>query len=305
MTTNDDVMPRWQAYLLWTMLLLYVLARLCQLYADKLPTLMIVMLHVIPPAVFALLHGSRLYRLKGMLIFTTFCLGFGALCESLSLRTGFPFGHYYFSDVMGPKVMQVPILLVVAYLGLGYISWILGLLILGYRDKHLVGVRVVALPLLASLIMVAWDLSMEPDWATIDRAWIWQGGGAYFGVPVSNFLGWYLTAYLFYQSFALYCRARPVLSPPSSQSYWRASILFYGICAAGNLLILRLPMAPPVVTDPTGRPWATENILGTCALMSVVVMGPIALLAWLRLKEQESELRGIREVFPDSVMQTE
>jgi hypothetical protein len=27
------------------------------------------------------------------------------------LRTGFPFGHYYFTDVMGPKIFQLPVLL--------------------------------------------------------------------------------------------------------------------------------------------------------------------------------------------------
>ena len=126
MATNA-VSSRLRSCLLWTMFLLYVLARICQLYADKLSTLVIVMLHVVPPAVFALLHGSMLYRLKGILVFTALCLGFGALFESLSLRTGFPFGHYYFTDVMGPKVMNVPILLVLAYLGIGYLSWVLAL----------------------------------------------------------------------------------------------------------------------------------------------------------------------------------
>lgn len=292
MATNA-VTTRLQGGFLWTMLLLYVLARISQLYADKLPSLAIVMLHVVPPALFALLHGSMLYRLKGISVFTVFCLGFGALFESLSLRTGFPFGHYYFTDVMGPKVMNVPILLVLAYLGIGYLSWVLGLVILGYLDKPLVGVRVIALPLLASFIMVAWDLSMEPDWATLDRAWIWQNGGPYFGTPFSNFFGWYLTAYLFYQSFALYCRAKPVPPPPSSRNYWRIAILFYGICAAGNLLIVRLPMAPPVVTDASGKQWVTMSILRTCILISVFVMGPIALLAWLRLKERASDSYGV------------
>ncbi len=137
--------------------------------------------------------------------------------------------------------------------------------------------------------MLAWDLSMEADWSTVDRAWIWRDGGAFFGVPISNFFGWYLTAFLFYQAFALYCRSRPLIPPPSSQSYWGAAILFYGVCAVGNLLILRLPMAPPVVADASGKQWMTMDILGACALMSLLVMLPMALLAWLRLKEQESE----------------
>jgi putative membrane protein len=224
-----------------------------------------------------------------MLAFCLFCLGFGGFFESLSLRTGFPFGHYYFTDVMGPKLFQLPILLVLAYVGIGYLSWVLSLLILGYRNKVLTGVRVVATPMLASFVMVAWDLSMEADWATIDRAWIWRDGGAFFGVPVSNFFGWFLTTFLFYQAFALYCRKRPRLPAPLVRNYWRVAIIFYGVCAAGNLLILRVPMAPSVVTDASGRQWMTMDILGVSMLTSLLVMLPLALLAWLRLKEQEAD----------------
>jgi uncharacterized membrane protein len=126
---------RWRTHFIWGTFLLYVTARLCQLYADRLPTLLIVVLHVIPPALFALAHGSIIYGTKGISVFAIFCLGFGTLAESLSLRTGFPFGRYYFTDVMGPKILQLPVLLALAYLGIGYVAWILALIILGYRDK--------------------------------------------------------------------------------------------------------------------------------------------------------------------------
>lgn len=272
--------------------MLYVLARLCQLYADRLPTLLIVILHVIPPAIFALIHGGILYRMKGISIFVAFCLGFGSLAEGVSLRTGFPFGHYYFTDAMGPKVLQVPVLLVLAYLGIAYVSWVLALLILGYLDKPINGVRIFALPLLASIIMVAWDLSMDPDWSTLDHVWVWQHGGAYFGVPLSNFFGWFLTAYLYYLAFALYCRTQPIFTASLTKGYWRTAILLYATCALGNLLILRLPMAPPVVTDATGKPWLTGDILGGCMLMSLLLMVPFALLAWLRLMEKSQGSRN-------------
>jgi uncharacterized membrane protein len=268
------------------MLLLYVMARICQVRADRLPTLLIVLLHVVPPALFALAHGSVIYRAKGIAVFAVFCLGFGTLAESVSLRTGFPFGRYYFTDVMGPKIFQLPVLLALAYLGIGYVAWILALLILGYADKPIHRTRVLALPLLASLIMVAWDLSMEPNWSTLDRAWIWKEGGAYFGVPLSNFFGWFLTAYFYYQAFALYCMANPIQAAPPRERFWLPAILFYGVCALGNPLILKLPMAPQVVSDATGRRWLTADILSNCVLVSLLVMAPFALLAWLRAPER-------------------
>ena len=156
----------WQRRFLWGMLLIYVTARICQLYADRLPTLFIVVLHVVPPALFALVHGSILYTPKGISVFATFCLGGAILAESIGLRTGFPFGRYYFTDVMGPKIFQLPVLLGLAYLGIGYVAWILAVLILGTCDKPIRGARVFTVPLLASLILVAWDVSMDPDWST-------------------------------------------------------------------------------------------------------------------------------------------
>jgi uncharacterized membrane protein len=143
-----------QTAILWVTLFFYALGRVFQLYPDKFPILLLVCLQVVPPAAFALVHGSILYRIKGMVAFTLFCLGAGALCESLSLRTGFPFGHYRFTGFMGPMVLQLPILLVLAYLGIGYCSWVVSLLILGYRNKPLTPACVIVLPLLASLIMV-------------------------------------------------------------------------------------------------------------------------------------------------------
>ena len=282
---NSIGINRSQTYLIWGMVLLYTLARLSQLYANRLPTLLIVILHVVPPAIFALVHGGILYRMKGISIFAILCLGFGALAETLSVRTGFPFGHYYFTEVMGPKILQVPFFLALAYLGIGYVSWILALIILGYLDKPLTGVRVFALPILASLIMLAWDLSMDPNWSTLDHVWIWEEGGAYFGVPLTNFFGWFLTAYLYYQAFALYCRSKPTTPGRPSRSYWYAASVLYGICAAGNTLILKLPMAPPVVTDASGKQWLTSDILGSCILVSLLLMLPFALLAWLRVQE--------------------
>lgn len=274
---------RWREHFLWGMLLLYGLARILQLYAGRASTLLIVVLHVVPPALFALAHGSALYRAKGISVFTFFCLGFGTLAESVSLRTGFPFGHYYFTDLMGPKIFQLPVLLALAYLGIGYVAWILALLILGQVDKPLRGTRILALPLLASLIMTAWDLSMEPAWSTLDRAWIWRDGGAYFGTPVSNFFGWYLTAFLYYQAFALYCRASPTPAASLPRSFWHPAILFYAVCALGNLLILKGPVASPFVADAAGHRWLTAHILANCALISLFVMAPFALLAQMKV----------------------
>jgi len=270
--------------LLWSLLFLYAVARFLQLCEGTVPMLAIVVLHVLPAATFALAHGWITYRLRGILVFMGLCLGTASVFESISLRIGFPFGHYFFTDLMGPKLFQLPVLLALAYVGMGYISWVLALLILGYTGKPLSGSRIVTAPIIASFIMVAWDLAMDPIWATMRHAWIWRGGGAYFGVPVSNFLGWYLTVVVFYLLFAAFLRDRPAPEPVGATEHWRLPILFYGVSAAGNLL-LAIPRTSYAITDALGKQWMSSDIVGACILISLFVMMPFASLAWIRLKD--------------------
>jgi len=212
----------------------------------------------------------------------------GGVFEYVGVRAGFPFGHYYFTDLMGPKLSGVPILLGLAYVGMGYLSWMLAVVIFGGIQSPISGSRVVTLPLLAAVIMVAWDLFLDPVWSTILHAWIWVDGGAYFGVPVTNFLGWYLTVYVIYQLFALFLKGRSIISIPPVCHYWRQAVLFYAVSAAGNVLIALPNSASNVVSDPSGVRWMVRNITATSALVSIFVMGAFALLAWARLPGQET-----------------
>jgi uncharacterized membrane protein len=118
-------------FAMWLLLSLYAAARVFQILPGKLPMVAVVALHVLPLLIFALIHGAILYRLTGILIFFAICLVVGNAFENLGVATGFPFSRYYFTDAMGPKLFQVPILLGLAYVGMGYLSWTLGRVILG------------------------------------------------------------------------------------------------------------------------------------------------------------------------------
>jgi uncharacterized membrane protein len=274
----------------WVLFALYAAARILQVYPGKVPMLTVVALHVVAPAAFALIHGAKSYGWRGILVFVALTLAVGNLFENLGVRTGFPYGHYYFTDVMGPKLRNVPVLLGLAYVGMAYLSWTLGRVILGNVQAPLTGKRVFALPVLAASIMTAWDLSQDPVWATILHCWNWIQGGPYFGVPVSNFLGWLLTVYVFYQLFALYLQGRPRDSESLPPGHWYQALLFYGASAAGNLLLTIPRAGPTVVSDPTGRQWQASDITGTCALVTIFTMGAFAVMAWVRLADR-SEYR--------------
>jgi Carotenoid biosynthesis protein len=77
---------------------------------------------------------------------------------------------------------------------------------------------------------------------SLDHVWIWQHGAPYFGVPLSNFFGWFLTAYVYYLAFALYSGG-----PTDVCGAVEAKFLVHGDCA---LCYLR-PRKPldPQTTD--------------------------------------------------------
>jgi uncharacterized membrane protein len=268
--------------LLLTLLLLYLAGRLLQPFAGRVPNLILVVLHVLPPALFAVIHGARIYRLRDIFVFLGLCLGVATFFESVSLRTGFPFGHDRFTDLMGPKISGLPVLLALAWVGMGYLSWVVGLALFGDKNRPLSGRRIVLMPLVASFVMTAWDVSMEAVWADVDHGWIWRDGGSYFGVPISNFLGWLLTAYVFYQLFAFYLRERE--PAPAGAGHWLLAILFYALAALGNLLMIVPYSLGAVFVDATGKRWMIANILWTSRLVSVFLMIPLSLIAWFKLR---------------------
>lgn len=290
--------PTATSFFFYFLIAVYALSRVLQIFPGKIPMLAIVALHVLPPLLFALVHGVIFCGLRGILTFFALCFVVGSIVENIGVLTGFPFGHYYFTEVMGPKLFLVPIFLGLAYLGMGYLSWTLARVILGGVDNALTGSRVVTLPLIAAFVMVAWDFCLDPVWATIIHAWIWQQGGAYFGVPVSNFLGWYLNVFILYQLFALYLRGHAPQIDKLPRGYWRMAVIFYGVSAAGNLLLLIPRSGLSQVTDATGKVWQVSSITTACALATIFTMGAFTLLAWVRLspgssRPQSSQLPDI------------
>jgi len=264
----------------------YACARILEVTPTSIPRTAIVALDVLSAMAFALVDGARQYRLRGILVFAGLCVVVGNIAENLSIATGFPFGRYYFVELMGPKLFQVPVLLGLAYIGMAYVSWTLARVIAGNPHAPVAGIRIAALPVVASFLMVAWDLAQDPVWATVLHGWVWRDGGPWFGVPISNYLGWYGTVFTIYLLFALTLRRRPAHATATPQNP-RPALLFYVLCAAGNMLQMVSPLAPAIVQDPTGKQWSYADIAGASAVVSIFVMGAFAVIAWVRLTEQE------------------
>src|SRR5689334_10965728 len=66
---------------------------------------------VLAELTFALVHGAVAYRWRGTLIFLGLALVVSNVIEDIGVLTGVPFGHYHYTDVLGPKVFEVPLLI--------------------------------------------------------------------------------------------------------------------------------------------------------------------------------------------------
>ncbi len=152
----------------------------------------------------ASVHGIGRYGLKNMFVFFMVTSVVSWCMESASIAYGLPFGNYYYSEILVPKLGNVPLVILPAYFSMGYISWTLGLILTRQFHRKITGSAVFTIPLVSAFLMTANDLCFDPVASTILKNWIWKDGGAYFGVPYINFLGWYLTVYLIFQIFAFY-----------------------------------------------------------------------------------------------------
>ena len=283
----------------WTLVAISTIATLVwRLVPDALPTLVSVMLVALLPFVFVFVHGSVNYRFRDVLVFAAITLVVSNIFENMSILTGFPFGHYYYTDGLGPKLFLVPIMIGPAYLGTGYLAWTLARVILGATEQRLPGHFIFTIPVLASFIMVSWDLAFDPIASTINHNWIWQQGGNYFGVPFSNFMGWFLTVFVFFQLFALYLRGRQnayAQVQAVSREYWLQAVAFYGVIALRTPLSMLTQTTNATIADAAGVLWRTQDIYVVTGLVWIFTMFAFTVLSLMKIAELPSTVRNTAE----------
>jgi uncharacterized membrane protein len=146
-------------------------------------------------------------------------------------------------------------------------------------------IELIALPVVAAFVMTQWDVVMDPSEATISRAWIWHDGGAHFGVPFSNYLGWLLTSWLFYQAFAIYLSRQRYASARTAEqrrALRLVAILLY-LCSGLTHVTPWIIGQSGEVADAASHVWRVEDLRGTTVVILLFTMFFTSMLAGLRL----------------------
>lgn len=211
-------------------------------------------------------HGVERYGKKNMIVFFMITLVISYSFENLSIATGFPFGFYNYSPTLGG--LTVPLIIIFAYFAIGYLSWMLSHVLTGQYTRKLEGKQIFIVPFIAAFIMVMWDLGADPI-STILGLWVWTYPGVYFGVPISNFSGWFLVVYIFFQIFALYLykydfTKEKIVSGRYNKLYWSESAVLYGIAALGTILTVF---------------YRCNDITISMALITIFTMGFVTILS--------------------------
>ena len=113
--------------------------------------------------------------------------------ELAGTTVGLPFGPYSYTDGLGIKWFDhVPVLIPLSWFFMALPSYLLARRALrdavrGTSRGRLLGIFV------GSLVLLAWDLALDPAMSWITKYWVWGNEGPYYGMPFLNLFGWYVT----------------------------------------------------------------------------------------------------------------
>lgn len=147
-------------------------------------------------------------------------VGSTLLIEWVGTTAGFPFGAYRYTGALQPQVAGVPLIVPLAWFAVGVPALEVAGRVTGGRvgsgrirsgrsggraGRHAGrsadwfssgGPRLgpmLSRWVVAALALTAWDLFLDPQMVA-EEYWAWAGDGAYGGIPLTNYVGWFFSA---------------------------------------------------------------------------------------------------------------
>ena len=147
-------------------------------------------------------------RALGLLLLTA---GWAMLWEIVGVATGFPFGSYHYTG--DNLFFGIPPFLPFGWFAQSYPAFVVGRIALhGKVDPFPASGRWLgrlSAIVISSFALTAFDFVWDPTQAGSPQPnpeWVWANPGSYYGIPLSNFLGWLFTGFCIYLSMELLFR---------------------------------------------------------------------------------------------------
>ena len=116
----------------------------------------------------------------------------GLLSETTGVLFGLPFGRYHYNAIEPLLFNLVPLRVILLWFVVTYTAKSLTDILIG-PDRT--SKNIVAIVFLDATIATTWDILMDPVMVNLVGLWTWEPAGPFFGVPVSNYVGWILVSY--------------------------------------------------------------------------------------------------------------
>jgi uncharacterized membrane protein len=171
---------------------------------------------------------------------TSFVMGvliavIGVALEYLGVLTGFPFGSYRYTGVLVPELPGgVPVAIGFAWL----VVIVSGLFTArrAFPRQHISTGDILAISVAGALLAVTLDLLLEPVAYHVKSYWQWlPGDGDYYGIPLTNFITWFLAALLLNLPLAfLWMRRTLNVWPWLPTTLFVMNVIMFGIVAVAH-----------------------------------------------------------------------
>lgn len=142
--------------------------------------------------------------------------------------------------------------------------------------------------------MTMFDVASDSQASTVLGTWIWHDGGGVFGVPYTNYLGWWLVTYIFFQIFALILAAAQTRdSRPNSIVAPRSltqPVLIYAALGLTSIPYF-ITAEPGTVVDMAGARWSISAINETMMTINIFTVVTVAFLALTKIARGDTGRR--------------
>jgi uncharacterized membrane protein len=188
-------------------------------------------------AMFAACYWSAWVLLGGRrtTVFVVVGVVLGWFAEQMGSSRGWFFGRYTYTEVLGLRVGDVPIVVPLMWFGLPYVCLVLANLILWRRpvdDASTGWWRAGLSAFFAAMLITAFDLGADPYFVYVLKAWIMEKpDGGWFGETLQGFVGWMVVCFavvLVFRVAAPPQQALPARSPVTGRAVLVPLIIYGG-----------------------------------------------------------------------------
>ncbi|TSB46584.1 carotenoid biosynthesis protein [Alkalicoccobacillus porphyridii] len=205
-------------------------------------------------------YGTKIGSLLSFLIvFITFVI------EGAGVHYGILFGDYYYNPDFGLIIFEVPFTIGAAWLMVIATTHVIARAYSRRIQNKLFEWFTYAL--VGSFAAVIMDVILDPVAFQVKEYWVWTAGGFYYDIPLSNFTGWFVLAFILHS--AVFFTLHLVNKWHGSISrYWQPRMIYLYVMVISMFLVLAI----------TNGLWLAT--LASIGLTAIVIGG------YFRLKEQ-------------------